>query len=61
MKDSSKNPLNLINVAGVFYILIIGLILSILVVTLELMYKAKNLAKKDQVTNSNIISKWKNQ
>jgi len=42
--------LNLINVAGIFYILIVGLILAVLVSTLELLYKAKKQAKKTQVS-----------
>ena len=48
-KDTSQSALNLINVAGIFYILIIGLILSVLVATLELMYKAKIQSEKNKV------------
>jgi hypothetical protein len=48
-KDSSQNALDLINVAGIFYILIIGLVLSVVVVTLELLYKARILSQKNQV------------
>ncbi len=50
-KDSSQSALNLINVAGIFYILIIGLIMSVLVATLELMYKAKLQSKANKVKN----------
>lgn len=49
-KDSSQSALNLINVAGTFYILILGLILSILVAGCELMYKARKQSKKKNVT-----------
>lgn len=49
-KDSSQNALNLINVAGIFYILISGLILSIFVAGCELMYKARKQSKKKNVT-----------
>jgi hypothetical protein len=48
-KDSSQNALNLINVAGIFYILIIGLILSVIVATLELLYKARIMSQQNQV------------
>lgn len=46
---SSQSALNLINVAGIFYILIIGLMLSVLVASLELMYKAKLQSEKTKV------------
>ena len=49
LQDTSQSALNLINVAGIFYILIIGLILSVLVATLELMYKAKIQSEKNKV------------
>lgn len=53
--DSSKTPLNLVNVAGVFYILIIGLIMSVFIATLELVYKANAQARKDNILVSNAI------
>ena len=51
-EDPSKNSLNLINVAGVFYILIVGLILSVFAVILELMYSSHVDAKKQNVNHS---------
>lgn len=53
-EDPSKNSLNLINVAGVFYILIVGLILSVIVVILELAYSA-NIDAKQQNVNFNLF------
>lgn len=40
MKDANRS-LNLVNVAGVFYILFIGLILSLFISFIELGYNAK--------------------
>lgn len=51
--SSSQSALNLINVAGIFYILIIGLMLSVLVASLELMYKAKLQSEKTKVLELN--------
>lgn len=52
IKDSSsQSALNLINVAGIFYILIVGLMLSVLVATLELMYKAKLQSENTKVNS----------
>ena len=48
-KDSSQSALNLINVAGIFYILIAGLILSVFVAGLEMMYKARQQSKRKNV------------
>ena len=47
-KDSSQSALNLINVAGIFYILIVGLIVAVMVAVCELMYKAKLQAKRNK-------------
>ncbi len=49
-KDSSQSALNLINVAGIFYILIIGLIVAMMVAMCELMYKANLQAKQNKVS-----------
>jgi glutamate receptor, ionotropic, invertebrate len=51
-KDSSQNALNLINVAGIFYILIVGLVMSVIVALLELFYKAKLQSKTNKVNLS---------
>ena len=48
-EDPETKSLNLINVAGVFYILIVGLILSLIVGILELLYSARSDALKDNV------------
>jgi hypothetical protein len=52
-KDSSEqSPLNLINVAGVFYILILGLVLSIFIAVCEVIYKSRIESKKNKVLQS---------
>lgn len=52
-KDSKQTPLNLINVAGIFYILIIGLFVAVFVAMCELIYKANLLAKQSNVSRIN--------
>lgn len=54
-KDSSQSALNLINVAGIFYILITGLILSIFVAGCELIYKARKQSRKKNVTHDKLF------
>ena len=57
-EDPETKSLNLINVAGVFYILIVGLILSLIVGILELLYSARLDAIKDNVSqNLNAMGK----
>ena len=56
-EDPETKSLNLINVAGVFYILIVGLILSLMVGFLELLYSARLDAIKDNVNAYNKLNK----
>ncbi len=49
-KDS-KRSLNLVNVSGTFYILIAGLLLSLLITILEIIYKAKKASNDDNQVN----------
>ncbi|CAF1368008.1 unnamed protein product, partial [Adineta ricciae] len=56
-KDSKQsNALNLVNVAGIFYILIVGLTLAIIIAVLEFSIKAKREAKE---TRNNIFDVMK--
>jgi len=54
-KDSSKGSLNLINVAGIFYILIAGLIASVLIASLEITYQARVQAKYNNILFTDAI------
>lgn len=48
-KDASRNSLGLGNVAGIFYILIIGLVISVVTAGLEVLYKARIDSKRSKV------------
>jgi glutamate receptor, ionotropic, invertebrate len=45
-----SNALNLVNVAGIFYILIGGLVLAIVIAVLEFLVKASRQARKGKVS-----------
>jgi ionotropic glutamate receptor len=47
--DSERDSLNLMNVAGIFYILIIGLALSFFTAALEMIYQARSYAQKQNI------------
>jgi hypothetical protein len=47
--------LGLANVAGIFYILIIILVISVVVAAFEVLYKARVDARRSKVTNSSIV------
>lgn len=51
-KTSSQNALHLENVAGIFFILIIGLVISIIIVAIEILYKSRIEAIKSKVSFS---------
>lgn len=51
-KTSSQNALHLENVAGIFFILIIGLVISIIIVAIEILYKSRIEAIKSKVSVS---------
>ena len=48
-KDASRNSLGLANVAGIFYILIIVLVISVIVAAFEVLYKARVDNKRSKV------------
>lgn len=48
-KDASNNSLSLANVAGIFYILIIGLVISVIIAAFEVLYKARVENKRSKV------------
>lgn len=50
-QDASRNELSLSNVAGIFYILIGGLLLALAVALLEFCYKSHTEATRAKVTN----------
>ncbi|CAF0748574.1 unnamed protein product [Brachionus calyciflorus] len=47
-KDASRNALGLGNVAGIFYILIIGLVISVITAGFEILYKARIDARRSK-------------
>lgn len=53
LKDASRNELSLSNVAGIFYILIGGLILAMAVALLEFCYKSHTEATRAKVNETN--------
>ncbi|UJR15747.1 hypothetical protein I4U23_002682 [Adineta vaga] len=57
-KDSKQsNALNLVNVAGIFYILIVGLTLAILIAVLEFLIKANNEAKQTKINVFDVMKR----
>ncbi|ESP00057.1 hypothetical protein LOTGIDRAFT_213260 [Lottia gigantea] len=50
LKDSAENSLTLVKVAGIFYILIVGLALSVVAAVLEFLYKTKIDSRKQNVS-----------
>ena len=54
-KGASQNALHLNNVAGIFYILIIGLAISIVVAGIEILYKSRVDAMRSKVKKINYI------
>lgn len=60
IQDSKQNnALNLVNVAGIFYILIGGLALAIIIAVLEFCVKASTEAKQTNVSQISIIQDYK--
>jgi len=53
-KDASRNALGLGNVAGIFYILIIGLVISVIIAAFEVLYKARLEAKRSKVIENSV-------
>jgi hypothetical protein len=49
VKDASSPELGLANVAGIFYILIIILVISVIVAAFEVLYKARVDARRSRV------------
>jgi hypothetical protein len=47
--DPSRNALHLSNVAGIFYILIMGLIISIIIAAVEIIYNARMVTRRSKV------------
>lgn len=54
-ESKQSNALNLVNVAGLFYILIGGLALALFTAVLELLVKANNEARKTRVKKLNSL------
>ncbi len=54
-KQSSQNALHLENVAGIFFILIIGLVISIIIVAIEILYNSRVEALKSKVSGLSLI------
>ena len=48
-KDASRNALGIANIAGIFYILIIGLVISVIIAAFEILYKARIEARRSKV------------
>lgn len=48
-KDSSRSALRFGNIAGIFYILMIGLVISVIIAAFEVLYKAKVEARRSKV------------
>lgn len=55
MKDASQNSLSIDNFLGMFYILTIGLAISVIIFACEIIYKSKKEAKKAKVKSASII------
>ena len=51
-KGASQNALHLDNVAGIFFILIIGLIISVVIAAFEILYKSRIDAIRSKVSKS---------
>ena len=58
-KDASRNSLGLANVAGVFYILIIGLVISVIIAAFEVLYKARTESKRSKAIYKEAVKKPK--
>ena len=50
LQDGGQTELNLWNVAGIFYILVGGLVLSVVIACIEFIYKSKIDSKRSKVS-----------
>ena len=53
LQDNSRSALGIGNVRGIFYILIIGLVISIVVAACEIFYNARVEARRSKVLHRN--------